>query len=110
MNIIKITHHRTETVTAKEREIHCLSAMVEKRIMVSQIMTNKADVNPDYEAKILTAVLHCLSASRLNNAVAKLAETPNNSEPSFPSADLTLISKICTFSICKRQGDLKLEN
>ena len=69
---------------------------------MKQIITNNADVIPDYEGKTLTVVLYSHPASKVNNAVAKLAETINHNKPSFPGVDLTLISKISRFANCKR--------
>ena len=68
---------------------------------MKQIITNNADVIPDFEGKTITVVLHSHSASRLYNAIAKPAETITHIEPSFPSADLTPNSKISTFANCK---------
>lgn len=102
MNIIKMICYRAETATANELATHWLSATDEKRMLVKQIMSNNADLIPDYEKKTLTVVLHSLSAPRFNNAAAKLAETLNQSETIFPGSDLTLIFKISALSNCER--------
>ena len=102
MNIIKMICYRAETAVANELLIHLYNAKDEKRMLVKQIIQNNADLQPDYHEKTLTVILHSLSAPRFNEAVAKLADTLNETETIFPGTDLKLKFKISAHSYCEK--------
>jgi len=102
MNIIKMICYRAETSVANVLGDYLVNAKDEKRMLVKQIIQNNADLIPNYEDKILTVVLHSLSAPRFNLAAAKLAEVLNQTQTIFPGSDLRLIFKISALSNCDR--------
>ena len=71
-------------------------------MLVKQIIQNNADLKADYENKILTVVLHSLSAPRFNAAAAKLTKILNQTETIFPGTDLTFKFKTSAFSNCEK--------
>jgi len=100
MNIIKMICYRAETAVANELSVNLYNAKDEKRMLVKQIIQNNADLQPNYQEKTLTVILHSLSAPRFNKAAAKLAETLNQTETIFPGSDLQLKFKISAPSDC----------
>lgn len=102
MNILKMICYRAETSVANELAAYLPGGKDEKRMLVKQIMENNADLLPDYENKTLTVVLHSLSATRFNNAAAKLAELLTQTETIFPGSNLLMKFKISAPSNCER--------
>ncbi|MBC7866808.1 MAG: hypothetical protein H7X88_04670 [Gloeobacteraceae cyanobacterium ES-bin-316] len=94
--------YRAETAVANELGAYLLNAKDEKRMPVKQIIQNNADLVPDYQNKILTIILHTLSAPRYNQAAAKLSDILNQTETIFPGTDLQLKFKISAVSNCEK--------
>lgn len=61
------------------------------RQILKEIFTSDADMIPDYLNNTLTIRLHSLSTNRANQAVIKLCEILNQTEPLFPYTNLKLI-------------------
>ena len=101
MNILKMICYRAETAVANELAVYLQGGKEEKRMLVKQIIHNNADLQPDYENKTLTVVLHSLSAPRFNHAAAELANLLNQTETIFPGTDLLLKFKISALSDCE---------
>jgi hypothetical protein len=73
----------------------------EKRILIKQIISHNAALNPDYENTTLTVVLYSLSTPDFNRAAHKLANLLNKTQTTFPGTNVRLVYKTTAYSIHK---------
>jgi hypothetical protein len=90
INIIKMICYRAETAICALIAPHLKKYNDEKRMFVKQIITNNADMIPDYKNKKLIIKLHALSTPRYNDALKNLCQILNETKTVFPSTQLTL--------------------
>ena len=102
MNVIKMIAYRAESSVAALACDHLKRAKDEKRMFVKQIITNNADLIPDYQNKTLTITLHSLSAPRFNYAAKQIADLLNKTETIFPGSNLRMIFKTSADLLCER--------
>jgi hypothetical protein len=65
----------------------------EIRVPVKSIIFAKADLYPDYKAKILTIRVNKLSTPRDNKAVMEICQTLNDYQLAFPFTNLRFFFK-----------------
>lgn len=102
MNIIKMICYRAESALASLVTPYLSRAREEKRMLIKQIISNNADLIPDYENNTLMVVLHSLSTPRFNRAAYQLAQLLNQTETIFPGTNLRLIFKTTATPFCER--------
>lgn len=102
MNIIKMISYRAESAVAAWVTPYFSRARKEKRMLIKQIISNNADLIPDYKNNTLTVVLHTLSTPRFNRAAYQLAKLLNETETIFPGTNLRLIFKTTALPVCER--------
>ncbi len=102
MNVIKMIAYRAESSVAAVACDHLNRAKDEKRMFIKQIISNNADLIPDYKSKTLTITLHSLSAPRFNHAAKQIADLLNKTETIFPGSNLRMIFKITANLDCER--------
>ena len=106
MNVIKMIAYRAESSVASVAFDHLNRAKDEKRMFVKQIISNNADLIPDYQNKTLTITLHSLSAPRFNHAAQQIADLLNKTETIFPGTNLCMIFKTTANLDCEGSGVL----
>ena len=94
MNVIRMICYRAESSVAEWIAPYLAKAENEKRMVVKQIIQSNADLNPDYENKLLRVTLHSLAAARFNHAAAQLTKLLNQTETIFPGTNLKMIFEI----------------
>ena len=102
MNIIKMICYRAESALASLVTPYLSRAREEKRMLIKQIISNNADLIPDYENNTLMVVLHSLSTPRFNRAAYQLAQLLNQTETIFPGTKLRLIFKTTATPVCEK--------
>jgi hypothetical protein len=92
-NAILMIAYRAETALYNLMDNEYKNTKKDGRVILKEIFTNEADLNPDYEAKKLNVIIHSMSTKRANKVVAKLCEFMNQTETCYPGTNLTLFFK-----------------
>jgi len=92
-NAILMIAYRAETALYNLMDNQYKNTKKDGRVILKEIFTSEADLNPDYKAKKLNVIIHSMSTKRANNVVAKLCEFMNQTETCYPGTDLTLFFK-----------------
>jgi hypothetical protein len=93
MNVLRMIAYRAETSIVNLLGDCYAKIADEGRMLVKEIVNTDADLQPDYENKTLTVLLHSLSTPRANNAVIQLCKLLNESETVYPETELRMIYK-----------------
>ena len=102
INVIKMICYRAETAVVELLAQYLNREKNEKRMFIKQIISNNANLMPDYKNKTLTVELHILSAQRFNEAAAQLAQLLTETQTIFPGSDLKMIFKTTAQPVCER--------
>lgn len=92
-NAILMIAYRAETALYNLMDNEYKNTKKDGRVILKEIFTSEADLNPDYEAKKLNVTIHSMSTKRANKVVAKLCEFMNQTETCYPGTNLTLFFK-----------------
>lgn len=96
-NIIKMICYRAESAMANVLGSEYKKSKNEIRALIKSLISNQADIIPDYKQNTLTVILYSLASQRDNKAVTNLCNLLNETETIYPGTNLKLMFKNTTF-------------
>lgn len=88
---IKLVAYRAETALARLLAPHYARTEDEGRALLREVLLSAADILPQPEQQRLVVQLHSLANPRSNAALAKLCETLNALEVTYPGTNLKMV-------------------
>jgi hypothetical protein len=95
-NIIKMICYRAETALARLLAPHYKRANQEIRALIKSVIYTPANMEVDPKQELLTLTLYPLANLRSNEAVSKICDTVNATNPIYPGTNLRLFFKTTT--------------
>lgn len=93
MNIIKMIVFRAESSLLNLIKPNYKNAEKDGRQLIADILNTPADIEPDYENKILNVTFLALSTPRTNKILIELCNEMNETKTIYPNSNLTLFFK-----------------
>jgi hypothetical protein len=93
MNTIKMIAYRAETALVNMISPYYKNVEKDGRQVVQEILTNDADLIPDYLNNTLTIAIHPLSTPGKNQAIENICHLLNETQTIYPQTNLRLIFK-----------------
>lgn len=95
-NIVKMICYRAETAFANLLAPEYKRSNDEIRSLVKAVIKQTADIEADYENKLLTITIYPLANNRSNRALNAVLEQINQTKTEFPNTNLLMKFKIAT--------------
>ena len=89
-NAILMIAYRAESAMYNVMGDFYANNLKDGRMLLKEIFTSDADIEPDYHTKTLNITLHSLSTPRANEVAKKLCNFLNQTETNYPGTDLLL--------------------
>lgn len=91
MNIIKMIAYRSETALFNSIKPFYKNNEKDGRQIIQTMLSSSANLQPDYENKILKITIHSQATPRANNALKHLCDLLNQTETIYPLTNLKLV-------------------
>ena len=91
MNIIKMIAYRSETALFNSIKPFYKNNEKDGRQIIHTMLSSSANLQPDYENKILKIIIHSQATPRANNALKHLCDLLNQTETIYPLTNLKLV-------------------
>lgn len=103
INTIRMIAYRSETALFNLIKPHYNNSEEDGRMLLKQIFTVPASIEPDYTNGKLHITLHALSTPRYNKALEQLCIELNNTQTEYPQTKLVLNYKVAAADFATSQ-------
>ena len=103
LNTIKMIAYRAETALLNLIKPYYSNSEEDGRMLLKQIFTSPANIEPDYISEKLYITLHALSTPRYNKALMQLCAELNDTQTEYPGTKLVLYYKVAAADSARSQ-------
>ena len=103
LNTIKMIAYRAETALLNIIKPYYSNSGEDGRMLLKQIFTSPANIEPDYASGKLYITLHALSTPRYNKALGQLCSELNDTQTEYPGTKLVLYYKVAAANSARSQ-------